>query len=117
MLSYVVAQRRPEIGVRVALGARRLDVLGLIMSEAGRLVLVGVVAGLGIVAVGRPQRGVAVVRHQAERPAAPGIGVRAARNHRGHGEFLPARRATRVDPAQLLREDETKENKYEVRLS
>ena len=48
MLSYVVAQRRPEIGVRVALGARRLDVLGLIMSEAGRLVLFGVVAGLGL---------------------------------------------------------------------
>ncbi len=48
MLSYVVAQRRPEIGVRVALGARRLDVLGLIMSEAGKLVLFGVVAGLGL---------------------------------------------------------------------
>ena len=48
MLSYVVAQRRPEIGVRVALGARRFDILGLIVSEAGWLVLVGVAAGLGL---------------------------------------------------------------------
>ena len=48
MLSYVVTQRRPEIGVRLALGARRIDVLGLVMSEAGKLVLVGVIGGLGL---------------------------------------------------------------------
>ena len=104
MLSYVVAQRRPEIGVRVALGARRVDVLGLIMSEAGRLVLFGVVAGLGLSLLAGRSVASLLFGIKPNDPlllasACALLGIIAA-----IASFLPARRATRVDPAQLLRE-------------
>ena len=46
VLSYYVAQRRQDIGVRIALGARRSQVLRLILGHAGTLIITGVVAGL-----------------------------------------------------------------------
>jgi len=47
VISYVVAQRVPEIGLRMALGARPLDILRLILGSGGKLAVAGVVAGLG----------------------------------------------------------------------
>ena len=85
--------------MRVALGARRLDVLGLIMSEAGRLVLFGVVAGLGLSLLARA----AASRRccSASQPNDPlllGIGLRALLGViAAVASFLPARRATRVE--------------------
>jgi ABC-type antimicrobial peptide transport system permease subunit len=48
VLSYLVGQRTQEIGVRMALGAQRADVLRLIMSDGARMALLGM--GIGIVA-------------------------------------------------------------------
>jgi ABC-type antimicrobial peptide transport system permease subunit len=45
VMSYMVARRRNEIGVRVALGASARDVIRLVLTEAGRLVVVGLVIG------------------------------------------------------------------------
>jgi predicted permease len=47
VMSYIIARRRSEIGVRMALGARRSDILALVLREAGRLMLIGIVLGLG----------------------------------------------------------------------
>ena len=45
VMSYMVARRRNEIGVRVALGASARDVIRLVLTEAGRLVVVGLMIG------------------------------------------------------------------------
>ncbi|MGH9628098.1 MAG: ADOP family duplicated permease [Bryobacteraceae bacterium] len=46
VMSYMVARRRSEIGVRMAMGAGWRDILGLVFKEAGRLVLVGLAIGV-----------------------------------------------------------------------
>ena len=46
VLSYVVAERRREIGIRLALGAARTTVLGQVMEEGLSLTIIGIIAGL-----------------------------------------------------------------------
>jgi len=103
LLAYVVSQRTRELGVRLALGARRGDLLWLVMRQASVMLICGVVVGLGLaVASGRVVRSylygvsardgwtlgfVALVLIVA--------GLLAA--------YLPARRAALVDPMEALR--------------
>lgn len=107
VLSYLVSQRTREIGVRLALGAQRWDVLRLIVKDGGKLIiwglLLGLVGGIGaahvlanqieLVHVGANDLisflGVAVIL--------AGVGALAC--------WLPARRASKLDPMQALRHD------------
>ena len=103
LLSYTVAQRRGEIGIRMALGARRGDILALVARQAVVLVAVGAAAGMaGATASSRVLEsllhGVAT-DDLLTFAAAPLVLVAVALV----ACWLPARRATRVDPIEALR--------------
>ncbi|HEX9671778.1 MAG TPA: FtsX-like permease family protein, partial [Thermoanaerobaculia bacterium] len=105
VISYSVAQRTQEIGVRMALGARRRQVLGQVVGQAAALAAVGLAAGLaGALALTR-LLGSLLFEVSATDPATfaavplllAAVAVLAS--------WLPARRAARVDPAVALRTD------------
>jgi len=103
VMSYLVTQRVREIGVRMALGATRADVLRLTLWHAGRLSAIGL--GLGVVlgvAAGRAVEGVLFGTVAASVPLLAGLtlalGVTAL-----VASLIPARQAARVDPALALR--------------
>jgi predicted permease len=105
VLSYVVAQRTREIGVRMALGATTGVVRRQVVSEGTKVVLVGV--GIGVVAALASTRllGTLLYEVKAVDPlvfaamslAMVGIGMLAS--------YMPARRASNVDPIEALRSD------------
>jgi putative ABC transport system permease protein len=105
LVSYTVQQRTHEIGIRVALGAGRRQVLGLIIGQGMGLVLVGLLVGL-------------VVSYLAGKLVADqlfGVGVADPLTYGAVcgvlgavallANWLPARRATRVDPLEALRSE------------
>ena len=103
MLSYAVAARRQEIGVRMALGATRARVYGLTMGQAGQPVAAGLVGGLMLSAAGARvlERWVEGVNGMDGwvMAGAAGMFLLAA----GAAAFVPARRAASIEPMEALR--------------
>lgn len=105
LMAYAVAQRRREIGLRMALGAGRRDVLRLVLTRALRIVIVGLVVGLaGAAGVTRVLQSFLFGVTPTDPIAFTTVtllllvvGLIAA--------WLPARRATRIDPWAALRAD------------
>jgi ABC-type antimicrobial peptide transport system permease subunit len=103
LVSYAVSERTFEIGVRVALGADRGRVLGLIISDAVRVTLIGVVVGvIGSVLLGRVIRsllvGVPMIDAWSLTMVAAMLGTVALA-----ASAIPARRAIALDPTRALR--------------
>jgi ABC-type antimicrobial peptide transport system permease subunit len=103
VMTYNVAQRTREIGLRVALGATPAGVLRLVLGGALKLVGIGIVIGLaGVVGLSRGLQAI-LVGTRATDPlvlsavALALVGVTAA------SSWVPARRAPRVDPMEALR--------------
>jgi predicted permease len=105
VLSYIVAERTREIGVRMALGATSSSVQRLVVSQGLKVVLVGVIVGIAA-AIGATRllgsllygiRAVDPTVFVAMSLAMLAVGVAAS--------YMPARRASRVDPIQSLRSD------------
>ncbi len=103
VMSYSVAQRTQEIGVRMALGARPLDVLKLVVRQGMMLALIGVVVGLaGALALTRVMS--SLLFGVTERDPITFVAVAALLIVVAFIScFVPAHRATRVDPLIALR--------------
>ncbi|MGH9593525.1 MAG: FtsX-like permease family protein, partial [Bryobacteraceae bacterium] len=103
VMSYSVSQRTQEIGLRMALGAQRGDVLRLVMGNGLTMVLVGVAVGLGASVVFT--RSISSLLYGIGSFDAPSFLITAGLLI-GVALFacwLPARRAMRVDPIVALR--------------
>lgn len=105
VLSYVVAERTREIGVRMALGATTGVVQRQVVSDGARVVLVGIVLGVGAALASTRFLSTLLYDVRAVDPAVfaamslmmLGVGVLAS--------YMPARRASNVNPIESLRSD------------
>jgi ABC-type antimicrobial peptide transport system permease subunit len=105
VISYSVARRRNEIGIRMALGAGRTSIVRLIMGEAGLLLAIGVVVGAGLaLALGKTAStllfGLKFYDTVTMVIAIVTLSIVAAA-----ASYLPAFRASRVDPMMALRDE------------
>ena len=109
ILSYAVARRTSEMGIRMALGAQRANVLSMVMRETLLLVLTGVAIGIpSSLAATRFASGfISDLLYGVNGNDAPTIGFAtiALISVAVFAGFLPARRATRVDPMVALRHE------------
>ncbi len=105
VMSYLVAHRTREFGIRLGLGATIPELLRLVVGQGIKLVIVGLVAGvLGSLALARVLSGFLF----GVQPTDPGTFAAVATLLVAVGalaSYLPARRATRIDPIEALRAD------------
>ncbi|HLB44649.1 MAG TPA: FtsX-like permease family protein, partial [Candidatus Limnocylindrales bacterium] len=103
VMTFDVAQKRREIGIRLALGARPDRVLGLVLGRGVRLAVVGAGAGLvAAVAVSRVMRSL-LFGVSATDPLTFVVVIAVLLAVAVAATWLPASRATRVDPVDVLR--------------
>ena len=105
VISYMVTRRRNEIGIRIALGAARGNVIGLILREAGILVAAGLVAGTALAIAGA--RTAASLLYGLK-PGDPFVIAASAAMLAAVAliaSLLPAVRAARLEPMSALREE------------
>jgi putative ABC transport system permease protein len=103
VLSYSVAQRKKEIGIRMALGAQGSDVLRMILKQGLKVVLLGVVIGVGLTLIATRFMSSLLYGVSGSDPVTL-IGVSLFLGVVGViACLIPARRATKLDPMHMLR--------------
>ena len=103
VISYMVVQRTKEIGIRMAIGAERVDVLRLILREAGLLTATGLVIGAGL-ALGAAQAAKSLLYGLKPRdPLTLIAAVVVLSAVAAFASFWPAYRASKLDPLIALR--------------
>jgi predicted permease len=105
VMSYMVERRRNEIGIRIALGAGRSAVIGMIMREATTLVAVGLIVG-GLAAIGAARWATTLLFGlKPGDPATLAAAALALTIVAVFGSYIPAWRASRLEPTEALREE------------
>jgi predicted permease len=105
VISYSVLQRTGEIGIRMALGAQTLDVLRLVLGKGARLILLGALLGFGGAYAVARFLAWAIPTLPTRDPAAMALIVIALVAVAFMACYLPARRASKVDPMVALRHE------------
>jgi putative ABC transport system permease protein len=103
VISYMVVQRTKEIGIRMAIGAKRADVVRMILHEAGVLTVAGLVIGTAL-ALGAAQAAKSLLYGLKPRdPLTLVMAVTLLSAVASLASFLPAHRASKLDPLTALR--------------
>jgi ABC-type antimicrobial peptide transport system permease subunit len=105
LAAYTVSRRVREIGIRVAIGARPVQVLRLIFARAGVLVAAGATAGLVLGMAAAHVLASIVYQASPRDPVVIGASVLAIAGVGLAAALGPARRALRIDPVQALRHE------------
>jgi predicted permease len=105
VISYTVARRTNEIGIRMALGAQRGSVVGLIMREAGVLLSMGIVIGAALALAAARTAAALLFGLKPHDPLTILAAIGALALVAAAASFLPAHRASRLDPMAALREE------------
>ena len=103
VFSFVTLQRTKEIGIRMALGASRIQVMGMVLRQASLLALFGVLAGLPLALFAGRFAKDELVRTSQHDPWAFAVAILMLPILACVGAYLPARRAASIDPVNALR--------------
>jgi ABC-type antimicrobial peptide transport system permease subunit len=103
LMAYAVVRRTAEIGIRLALGARRDDILWLVLHDTLRLALTGIAAGVPLAILAAQFARSILFGVGAADPLTIGVTVAILLAVAAIAGYLPARRALRVDPMTALR--------------
>jgi ABC-type antimicrobial peptide transport system permease subunit len=105
IMSYSIARRRNEIGVRIALGAARSRVIRMVVGEVGRMVVVGVAIGTLLTLAVTRLVATFLYGVKPNDPATMAASAIVLALVAIGAAMLPAWRASRLDPVAALRED------------
>jgi putative ABC transport system permease protein len=103
IVSYDTIRRTHEIGIRVALGARRSDVLRLVMRQTVVVVTIGAGIGIALALTAAPLIATVLFGVAPNDPLAMILALAVLMGVAFAASFVPARRASRLDPTQALR--------------
>ncbi len=103
VMSFVVSQNRPEIGIRLALGARPAQVQRGLLAQAARVVIAGALAGLAAAWWSTQLIETQLFHTSAHDPATLAVVTAALIVVATAACWIPARRTAAIDPAAVLR--------------
>ena len=105
VMSYTVAERTSEIGIRMALGAQRADVTAMILRKAATLLVAGLAVGAGLSLAAASAASALLFGLKPRDPVTLGIAAAVLAAVALGASYLPARRAAALDPIASLKEE------------